>query len=170
MAVSAEALEKMAVSSEAVIKEGTRVRIHGLKSKPEYNQSESTVLGYDKKKERWRVELDDDLEKWPVVIKPENLSVLHADLDAGVFVKVKGENGETIVMDPGRLKDEFSRIVSQYNLERFSDRIADFLTAEEKVTITPQELGAEFGIPDQEAGVFLAWVNIAMQFKSECMT
>merc|ERR1712188_243255 len=150
---------------------GKRVRLHGLKAAADMNDEEGELLYFDKKKDRWSVQLDDQLSHdRPVLVKEENLAVLEADMDAGVFLTVTAPDGSKVVMDPGRLKDEFTRIVQQYKLERFSDRIADLLTAEEKTTVTPAELAEEFDIPVQEAGIFLAWINVGLEFKSECLT
>jgi hypothetical protein len=67
---------------------------------------------------------------------------------------------------------EFRRVIYRHGLDKGdkAERLADFLTdTEAQDTITAQELGQRFDIPQDDASTFLAWINVGLRFKETNM-
>ena len=50
-----------------------------------------------------------------------------------------------------------------------ADAVADFLTSGEASTVSSSEFAARFGMTEEDASIFLAWVNVGISFKEQYM-
>lgn len=96
--------------------------------------------------------------------------VKNPEEDSGVFMKVS-LGGQEVAVEPGKLKKMFEDIVKKHGFDKGSraDEIADFLTGDEVQTVTPSEFATRFNIPVEDAGTFLAWINIGVSFKEQAL-
>jgi hypothetical protein len=156
-----------------------RVRIDGLKARPDLNGTEGEALSYHADAGRWGVKCDAGGEL--VRVREANLTVVAAapaeevaataeEEESGVYVKAH-LNGKQVALDPGHLKRQFQAIVKKYHFDtgKHSDEIADFLTSDAASTVTPAEFAARFGTTEADASTFLAWINVGVAFKEQYM-
>ena len=75
---------------------GARVRIDGLKAKPEFNGVLATVRSYNEEKGRFDVQPDDTADF--LALKPDNLAVVEAfaDFPIGTRVRIAGTSVERL--------------------------------------------------------------------------
>ncbi|MBD3164792.1 hypothetical protein GF323_06350 [Candidatus Woesearchaeota archaeon] len=68
-------------------------------------------------------------------------------------------------------KEEFERIIRKYNLKEKEKaaEIADFLTKSHGKKISAKEFAKLFGMSEQEAVIFLSWIQKGIKFKEENM-
>jgi len=68
-------------------------------------------------------------------------------------------------------KKSFDQIVKKYGLdsEEKSSAIADFLTGSsgDSKAVSPADFAEKFGMPVEEAVVFLEWIKVGVKFKQE---
>jgi len=122
------------------------------------------------------VELVVNGKKERMLIKTDNLEYVDVFKDdnpeenSGVFVKAKFGDQE-IVIEPGKLKKRFEAIVKKYKLMEGdrADEIADFLTSGDTRSVSAEEFGKKYDMEVDDAGVFLAWINVGIGFKEEAI-
>ena len=160
-----------------------RCRISGLSGRADLNGKTCKLLKWNEEAGRWEA----TCAKEGVRIKPANLTpvrtppapatcVLPAatateeEDDCGVYVNAE-LNGERVAIDPGKLKKDFARIVQKYRLDSGpkADAVADFLTSGEASSVSASEFAQRFGTTEEDAGVFLAWINVGVAFKEQYM-
>jgi len=152
-------------TTQMSIEKGDTVRVSGLVARPELNGKVGTALEFDEDAGRWAVKLKSGES---VRVKMFNLELAQDDDDV-VLVPYKKPDGTTHMVDPGKLQKLFTKIVFKYDLNKGdkADKLADYLTdsTEGRTHVTPEQLGKEFGMSEEDANTFLAWIQIGVAFK-----
>ena len=167
----------------STLRVGVRCYIEGLQARSDLNGKTAKLISWADDAGRWAVEVAGTKEG--VRVKPANLKPVRSaqatptattttedeeEEDSGVYVHAR-INGEKVAIDPKHLKQQFQKVVTRYSLDRGSksDAIADFLTSSEKESVTAEEFAERFGTSEEDASIFLAWVNVGIAFKEQYM-
>ena len=160
-----------------------RCRITGLSGRADLNGKTCKLLKFNEEAGRWEAMCVDE----GVRLKPANLKPLRPppkpascvlpeatateeEEDCGVYVNAE-LNGERVAIDPGKLKKDFGKVVAKYKFDKGpqQDAIADFLTSGEASSVTAKEFAERFGTNEEDASIFLAWINVGVAFKEQYM-
>ena len=146
---------------------GQVVTIENLEKRGDLNGKKATLLAYVPDVDRWCIQVQGTNEQ--VRVKTKNLE--KSDDSSGVYVKANVD-GKEIVLDPAELKKEFTKIVAKYGFDAGSkaDDIADFLTSEDTTRVNAADFASRFSTTEQDASIFLAWINVGVAFKEQFMT
>jgi hypothetical protein len=150
---------------------GVRARIDGLSGRADLNGKTAKLLRYDRDAARWEVEVAGTREG--VRIREANLTPVRQPKQSeqtGVYVNMTVD-GRTVSIEPGALKRKFEAVVSRNGLGEGAkaDAIADFLTSGEQAEVSTEEFARRFELSDEDASIFLAWVNVGISFKEQYM-
>jgi len=141
---------------------GAIVKVHGLKGAAEYNGCIGHLEEFNEEKGRWSVKLAKD--GFILGVKPANIQFQRAppvDDDDDV---------EGAIME--RTQRRFQKIIKKYNLfsEDKAGEIADLLTGGAGLSkVSPKDFATKYGMEEEEAEVFLKWIQMGVHFKEEAI-
>mmetsp|Transcript_40036 Transcript_40036/g.55638 ORF Transcript_40036/g.55638 Transcript_40036/m.55638 type:complete len:165 (+) Transcript_40036:98-592(+) len=157
------------MASSNSLARGKKVTFVGLKGRPDLNGKEGVLVSYVEDVDRWIVEWTESNVKECIKVKAANLEC--GDDYDGDYVKVK-INDQEMFLNAEDLKRKFQKVSKKYHLdsEENSTKIANFLTDDKaQKEVSPQEFAKMFGLADEDAVVFLQYINMMVSFKEQWM-